>query len=249
MELRVISTGSSGNAYLLTAESGHALLLDAGVPISRILAAIGSQRTIQGCLLTHEHGDHSAAVLALTERGVDVYSSEGTLNKLSASPTRSRRLKAIPAGLDCQIGNFTVKAFDTQHDAMQPFGFIIRDNISRETVLYATDTYYLHHTFPGITYWLVECNFIEEIACEQFMEGKISKELQLRLGKSHMSLRRLKNALASNDLTLTHCIVLVHLSDERSDEARMIREIENHTGIKTVAAVNGTTIQLSRTPF
>lgn len=245
----MISSGSRGNAYLLTTESGHSLLLDAGVPISRILAAIGSQRSIQGCLVTHEHGDHSAAVLALAERGVDVYGSVGTLNEMADSPNRSRRLKAIPAGEDQQIGTFTIKPFDTQHDAVQPFGFIIKDNISQETVLYATDTYYLRYTFPGITYWIVECNYVEEIAFEQFAEGKISKELQQRLGKSHMSLRRLKNVLASNDLTKTHCIVLVHLSDERSDEARMIREIEEQTGIETIAASNGQTIRLSQTPF
>lgn len=245
----MISTGSRGNAYLLTTESGHSLLLDAGVPISRILAAVGSQRSIQGCLVTHEHGDHSAAVLALAERGVDVYASAGTLNEISDSSNRSRRLKAIPTGEDQQVGIFTIKPFDTQHDAAQPFGFIIQDDISHETVLYATDTYYLHYTFPGITYWIVECNYIEEIAYEQFAAGKIGKELQQRLGKSHMSLRRLKNALAANDLTNTHCIVLVHLSDERSDEARMVREIEQQTGVRTVAANSQQMVQLNKIPF
>jgi hypothetical protein len=64
-----------------------------------------------------------------------------------------------------------------------------------------------------------------------------------------MSLRRLKETLAANDLRQTHCIVLVHLSDARSNEERMVTEINQQTGITTVAASTGIDIPLERAPF
>ena len=64
-----------------------------------------------------------------------------------------------------------------------------------------------------------------------------------------MSLRHLKEALLANDLSKTLKIVLVHLSDSRSDEQRMVKEIREATGIETIAASNGMSIPLQLCPF
>ena len=67
MELQVISTGSTGNCYVLWDE-GKALLLDAGISIQRIMRAINFQaERVMGCLVTHEHGDHCLAVKDLNQ--------------------------------------------------------------------------------------------------------------------------------------------------------------------------------------
>lgn len=139
--------------------------------------------------------------------------------------------------------------FETQHDAAEPLGYLVRHEATGETAMYATDTYYLRYTFPGIHYWIIECNYCDEILEQSVQDGTIDAGLRGRLLSSHMSLRRLKDALAANDLRTTAKIVLVHLSDSRSDEQRMVREIEEQTGIDTVAASNGMSIDLSLTPF
>lgn len=55
MKLRIIGTGSSGNAYLLE-RNGHTLLLDAGVKIKQIKAALDFDLTkLDGVLITHNH--------------------------------------------------------------------------------------------------------------------------------------------------------------------------------------------------
>ena len=65
-----------------------------------------------------------------------------------------------------------------------------------------------------------------------------------------MSLRRLCDALEANDLTETRAIVLVHLSDERSDEKQMVETIKATAGIEDVwAAEAGKTYKLNLTPF
>jgi len=248
MTLQVIGTGSAGNAYALHSETGKTLLLDAGVPIRKIIQALGGLEGVEGCVITHEHNDHSAAANDLASRGVDVYASEGTIGCISASPLL-RRFKAVFAGCTEVIGEFTVLPFEAQHDAVQPNGYVIRHEPTGDTLLYATDTYYLRNTFPGVHFWLVECNYTDELAIEAKESGQIDERLRERLITSHMSLRRLKDALAANDLTQTHKIILIHLSDERSDAGRMVSEISDQTGIETVVASAGETINLSRVPF
>lgn len=236
MKLTVIGTGSAGNCYVLDAGK-ESLILDVGFPLRNILPYISDFRKVQGCLLTHEHLDHAKGAKQMSMRGIKVYTSAGTKDALNLDA-----LNAVEAMKPFRCGNFTVMAFDTQHDSTEPFGFLIRYEPTKETVLYATDTYYLAYTFPNVNYWIVECNF-----CEELIDSETNQVLKRRLMKSHMSLRRLKDALQHNDLSCTEKIVLVHLSDLRSNELKMMMDIEQLTGVETVAAENGMKIEL--TPF
>lgn len=249
MKLGVVGTGSKGNCYVLSGDNGESLILDAGMPIKSVIPFIPDFRKIRGCLIGHEHGDHARYWQEYGKRGINVYGSIGTLTAmnpkgpLDMSSLTCKRV-IIPNVDWLKIGAFTVGAFPTQHDAAQPTGFLIRYNPTGEQIIYATDTYYLAHTFPGITYWIIECNY-----CEDLIEAETDLALRSRLLESHMSLRRLVDTLNANDLSQTAKIVLVHLSDQRSDEARMIREISAVTDAEVVAAHNGDDIELSRTPF
>lgn len=248
MELLVIGTGSSGNAYLLQAGSS-ALLLDAGLPIRQIVRAVPDWRRIAGCLITHEHGDHAKSADAVAEMGVKTYMSAGTAEAIRKDGclTAFNTLQMLSAA---SIGEFTVLPFETQHDASEPCGYLIRYEPTGETALYATDTYYLRQTFPGVHYWIIECNYVDELMDAQQDDGTLSPALRSRLKKSHMSLRRLLDALRANDLRKTRAIVLVHLSSERSDERAMVQAVKEVTGIENVvAATAGTSIPLELNPF
>jgi len=248
MELQVLGSSSAANCYALHA-GGSVLLLDAGVSIQRIMREVGNWRGIAGCVITHEHGDHSKSAAALALMGVEVVMSAGT----AAAITFAGGLTPfnMPESLcTIRLGNYTILPFDTQHDAIQPYGYVVRYEPTGETLLYATDTYYLKHTFPGIHYWIAECNYIDDVVNDQVDGGEVSPALRQRLKKSHMSLRRLVDALKSNDLRKTRAIVLVHLSDERSNERAMIQTIKEVTGIEEVSvATAGSTIPLQLSPF
>lgn len=248
MELQVIGTGSSGNAYVLRA-GDDALLLEAGLPIRRIMRAIPDWQHLAGCLITHEHGDHAKSALDVARMGVPVYASTGTIHSI-ASDGCLTLLNAAQMLSPFMVGGFTVLPFETQHDAQEPCGYLIRHNASGEVALYATDTYYLAYTFPGVHYWIVECNYIDELMDEQQEDGKLTAALRHRLKRSHMSLRRLIAALEANDLSKTRAIVLIHLSDERSDERAMEQAIRTASGIENVvAARDGMTIPMELSPF
>ncbi len=251
MKLKVFGTGSSGNCYALQEEKryGHTLLLDAGLPIHRLDGKLYDDwKMIAGCLITHEHADHYQSAHKLASWGIPTYATPGTI--AAAKEGRLTAVNAAPMLQEIEVGNFTVLPFPTEHDAAEPCGWLIRSNYTGETALYATDTYYLRNTFPGVNYWIVECNYCESIVAKQMEEGQLSEQLRNRLLKSHMSLRRLCDALQANDLRETRAIVLIHLSDERSDEKLMVDTVKEATGIEDVfAAANGKTYSLNLTPF
>lgn len=249
MRLYVAQTGSAGNTYILSGDDGESLILDAGAPVKSVLPYIPDVRKVRGLLVSHEHGDHARYWQEYGKKGIRVIGSHGTLSALNSKGpldfcSMACKVAIVPLEDVLNFGAFTVMAFLTQHDAAKPTGFLIRYRPTGEQIIYATDTYYLAHTFPGITYWIIECNY-----CEDLIEAETDLALRSRLLESHMSLRRLVDTLNANDLTQTAKIVLVHLSDKRSDEARMIREVSAVTDAEVVAAHNGDDIELSRTPF
>lgn len=74
MILECIATGSSGNCYILQADNGERLVLDAGISISRLKQAIDFDiKTLRGCLITHRHKDHARCVDELERIGAYVY--------------------------------------------------------------------------------------------------------------------------------------------------------------------------------
>lgn len=249
MRLYVAQTGSAGNTYILSGDDGENLILDAGAPVKSVLPHIPDVRKVRGLLISHEHGDHARYWQEYGKKGIHVIGSHGTLSALNSKGpldfcSMACKVAIVPLDEVRNFGEFTVMAFPTQHDAAEPTGFLIRYRPTGEQIVYATDTYYLKHTFPKTTYWIVECNY-----CEDLIGAETDEVLKQRLRESHMSLRRLVDTLKANDLTQTAKIVLVHLSDKRSDEARMIREISAVTDAEVVAAHNGEEIELSRTPF
>lgn len=56
MKLKVIGSGSSGNAYILESENGEKLILEAGVKIMRYKEALNFDiKGIRACVVTHAH--------------------------------------------------------------------------------------------------------------------------------------------------------------------------------------------------
>lgn len=237
MRIKVIATGSRGNCYLLTAGEGSSeasLLLDAGIRYDELIRGANALQGVCGALVTHEHQDHIRCAARLAWLGVPVYMSRGTAAAAGIGSFRAAEDKC-----QLRIGPFTVLPFRTEHDAAEPLGFLIR--VAGTTLLYATDTYYVRYRFPGVNWWLIECNYVDEL-----VENMENVKLRERLLKSHMGLRRLKELFRANDLRDTRGVILCHLSDERSDEARMVREIEEVVGVPVLAATAGMEVELCK---
>lgn len=227
MDITVIASGSSGNAYRIS-DGDTALLLDAGIPLQRIKQALNFRvRDIAGCLITHAHGDHAKAAGDLVKAGVDVYTSQGTID---ACRLTGHRIKPVKALQEVMIGTFAVLPFDVQHDAPEPLGFLLTSRRTGEKLLYFTDTYYLKYRFTGLTHIMGECNYSMDIVEQSVRNGYIPPELVPRLIKSHMSLEHFLDLLKANDLHEVKQIYLLHLSNNNSDAERFREAVQKLTG-------------------
>lgn len=227
MDITVIASGSSGNAYRIS-DGDTALLLDAGIPLQRIKQALNFRvRDLAGCLITHAHGDHAKAAGDLAKAGVDVYTSQGTID---ACRLTGHRMKPVRALQEVMIGTFAVLPFDVQHDAPEPLGFLLTSRRTGEKLLYFTDTYYLKYRFTGLTHIMGECNYSMDIVEQSVRNGYIPPELVPRLIKSHMSLEHFLDLLKANDLHEVKQIYLLHLSNNNSDAERFREAVQKLTG-------------------
>lgn len=227
MEIKVLASGSSGNAYRIS-DGKTSLLLDAGIPLKAIQVGCGFKVTqIQGCFVTHNHQDHSKAARDLIKLGVDIYTSQGTIDACGLTGHRVHPLKELR---EITVGTFKVLPFDVQHDAPEPLGFLFTSNETREKLLYFTDTYYIKYRFQGLTHIMAECNYDKETLQKSVYAGYIPIELVPRLMKSHMSLEHFLDLLKANDLHEVRQIYLLHLSNNNSNEKRFKEEVQKLTG-------------------
>jgi len=245
MQLKVLGSSSKGNSYLLISSTGQTLAIEAGVRFIDVKKALNFDVTkLIGCLITHEHGDHAKYFGQFTAAAIDVYCSEGTLNKLG----KHHRLHPMKAGVLRTIGEFRIIPFNVVHDAAEPFGYLINHPESGN-ILFLTDTFYSEFTFRNLNNIIVEVNYDINILEENIRSGRLNPSIRNRIVTSHMSLQTAKELLAANDLSKVNNIILIHLSDGNSHAENFKKEIELATGKTVTVADAGTTILINKTPF
>lgn len=226
MDIKVLASGSSGNCYYVS-DGDSPVLIECGLPWKQIQQGIGF-RTLElaGCLVSHEHQDHSKAVKEVMKAGIDCYISQGAAEALGLSGHRLHIIKALQR---FHLGGWAVLPFDTQHDSREPLGFLLA-NQDEDKLLYATDTYYLKYKFRGLTHILIECNYALDILQKNVAAGLVPAAVKDRVLRSHFSLENVKGFLRANDLSDVREIWLLHLSDGNSDAERFKREVRAISG-------------------
>ena len=246
MRLKIIGTGSAGNAYVLENEE-EALLIECGVKVSDIKKALGFDYSkVAGCIVTHEHGDHAKAINEMMNLGIEVYASKGTFE--CTAPFGNHRAKPISAREQFTVGNFKIMPFEIQHDAAEPLGFLISHR-DCGNVLFLTDTFYCRYRFPNLNNIIIEANYSKEIIDRKFGPESGKEFLRNRILKSHFSLENCKAMLSANDLSKVNNIVLIHLSDSNSKARQFHDEVAELTGKNVTVAENGMVIEFNKTPF
>jgi len=250
MKLKVLGSSSKGNCYILSTPTGS-LLLDCGLPWREIQKGLNFDLSdVLGCLVTHFHLDHLKSVRDVLRNGIDVWTSAETLNNLPPMKAGDYRLTYICAPkVQFKVCDFTVLPFSTEHDAEGSIGFIIQYKPTGEKLLYLTDSYYCKYRFKGLNYIMIECNYIKETLDWNIENGYVNEAMKPRLLQSHFSLENVKKFLQANDLSQCRKIVLLHLSYSNSDASRMVREINELTGIETLIADAGLELELEQYPY
>jgi phosphoribosyl 1,2-cyclic phosphodiesterase len=226
IEIKALGSSSKGNCYRVT-DGSTSILLECGLPYREIQKGFNFQMSsIAGCLVSHEHGDHSKSMKDVLKAGIDVYASKGTFEALNIN---HHRTKLVEAKKQFRMGTWTILPFDVQHDVSEPYGYLLA-NQQGEKLLFATDTYYIKYRFPGLTHLMVECNYSLDILNQNIASGSVPKVMKKRLLRSHFSLENVKEFLRVNDLSKVQEIWLLHLSDSNSNADLFKKEIQELTG-------------------
>jgi phosphoribosyl 1,2-cyclic phosphodiesterase len=233
MNFKPIASSSKGNAYLITSPGVPSLLIEVGIPVRRIREALGFNLSdVAGALVSHQHGDHASGAKDILKAGIDVYTSRETAEAIGIED--HYRFGELLSGETTTIGSWKVLPFDLAHDAPCQGFFIQAPDGDR--LLFVADTSYIRNQFEGINILAIECNNVEEVLSENIVSGAVPASLGHRVRRNHMSLQRVIGMLKANNLSVCREIFLLHLSDNNSDEARMVRTVQEQTGIPTRAA-------------
>lgn len=229
LTIKAIASGSRGNAYLLDDGAKHQLLLECGIPFAKLIKALRFDISkLSGCLVTHEHKDHSYAIRELLRYGVDVYCSRGTAE--ACKVVGHHNLHVVTVKKPVVLPGFSVIPLRAEHDAAEPLLYLIRG--SGFLLLFATDTYYIRYKMPvDLTHMMIECNYSMERLNENISSGEIDHIRKRRILYSHMNLDTLKGFIKENDFKRLQRIFLIHLSNDNADTSLFVEEIEKLTGV------------------
>lgn len=214
-------SGSTGNLYRASNDTGS-LLIEAGVSVARIKQALNFKLSeVSGCLVSHRHKDHCAGVPGLVNAGIDCYLSAETAKSMNLNG--SHRAHIIEPLVQFTAGAWTVLPFPTQHDTPGALGFLISDG--KDKLLFATDTFYIHHRFEGLTHIAIECNWSKHT-----LAPNLDPVIKKRLYRSHFSLENVIKFLKANNLQHVREIWLIHISDGNGDPERFQLAVQKEVG-------------------
>lgn len=233
IDIKVFGSGSSGNCYLANI-NGTQLLIECGLPFKAIQKALNFKlSSIEACLVTHEHIDHSKAVKDLIKNSINVYATKGTFDALNVKSHRAILFPKDTEDTYCYMffNRFCILPFQAIHDAQEPVSFYIKDIHTKESLLFVTDTAYMPYKIPNVDVLMVECNYVKNVINTNLKNESLNLILRNRIVKNHMSLETLLNALKQANLSNLKKIYVLHLSDANSQEKVILEAIQKQTGV------------------
>jgi len=241
MELKVISSSSLGNCYILCNETS-ALIIEAGVPFAKVEQALDFKIfNIEGCILTHRHLDHFKYANEYAKRGISIFCNE---NVFEAADLRWKyKFNIVEHNKTFTLGDFTIKPFNLIHD-VPCFGFYIK-HPETGNFIFATDTSQIPYRFGKLHNILIECNYEDNI----IDTNETHYKLRDRVVNSHLSLKQVTEFLKMQDLSELNNLVLLHLSESNSNIQQYKREITKEIGHPVEIALPELQLTFNKEPF
>ena len=166
MRFKSLGSGSSGNATLVQSTGADScnVLIDCGFGLRQLLQRLGktgvSPTQLDAIFITHEHGDHTGCVQALSnEFNIPVWMSAGTAAAMGYVDA-SGLLRTASDGDVIDLDGLQLCPFTVPHDAREPLQLTCTDGAAKLGVL--TDlghaTAHVLDQLQGCHALLLECN-------------------------------------------------------------------------------------------
>jgi phosphoribosyl 1,2-cyclic phosphodiesterase len=225
MKLKCIATGSTGNCYTLTSESGETLILDCGIPIKEIKKGLDwNIKDVVGVLCTHKHLDHSKSIKDFEAMGIPVFAPYRSLKPMIIG---DYRLKIQAFDLTTIDGSWTHTNADGTPCPI--YGFLITHK-EMGKMLYITDCEVVKWKFKGINHILLGVNYDKDLVDTDNPKAN-------HVFRGHLSIDTACDFVKANDSDSLQNVIMCHLSSENADKDIFIEKMEN--------AVNGANVDVA----
>ncbi|MCB5270470.1 MAG: MBL fold metallo-hydrolase [Candidatus Cloacimonetes bacterium] len=124
----VLASGSKGNCILIRSRN-TALILDAGISLKRVWAALEAldvpRHTIKAVIVSHEHSDHTRSAGAMARSlKIPLYISPDTYDYCAHRLGKVESwLRYFESGIEFLVGDILVRPFRSSHDAIDSNNF------------------------------------------------------------------------------------------------------------------------------
>lgn len=226
MKLKCIATGSAGNCYTLTSDSGETLILDCGIPIKEIKKGLDwNIKDVVGVLCTHKHLDHSKSVKDFETMGIPVFAPYRSLKPMIIG---DYKLKVQAFDLTTVDGRWTHTNADGSECPC--YGFLIT-HPEMGRMLYITDTELIKWRFKDINHILLGVNYDKDLI-DKDNTGKAN-----HVFRGHLSIDTACDFVKANNSDSLQNVIMCHLSSENADKDSFIEKMKN--------AVNGANVDVA----
>ena len=133
MQLTVIGSGSSGNAYIIVGKNGTQIMVDCGFRfctlkqrMSECALEVDATRAV---FFTHDHSDHCAGAAAFHKRcpGAHFFANGNTADAIAEKTGLHDGWDVFETADSFEFEEFSVTTFSVPHDAADPVGYVISD--------------------------------------------------------------------------------------------------------------------------
>lgn len=215
MQLHCIATGSSGNCYTLTSNSGETLILDCGIPIKEIKKGLDwNIKDVVGVLCTHQHLDHSKSVKDFEAMGIPVFAPYRSLKPMIIG---DYKLKVQAFDLTTVDGRWTHTNADGSECPC--YGFLITQP-EMGKMLYITDTELIKWRFKDINHILLGVNY-DKYLIDRDNTGKAN-----HVFRGHLSIDTACDFVKANRSDRLQNVIMCHLSAENADSDSFIEKMK-----------------------
>ena len=236
MKIHCIGSSSSGNSYVITS-NGNKLIVELGCNFKEVLKAVDYDLTsIEGCLVSHCHSDHSAYITKALEYQIPVYGNKDVVDKYLYVHCLTQKYRY-------SIGKFKVQCLKVPHNALC-YSFIIKCP-SGEKILFATDLSKFNYKVSGCDVIMMEANYDEDIIYEALARGEVVRSQS----ENHLEIKDCMEAVERCVDTNTQLIILLHMSDGYSDEKRFQKMVHEATGKRVGVAHAGQVYEINESDF
>lgn len=219
MRFAVLGSGSGGNAAVVEC-GGLRLMIDAGLSAKQLTMRLGllgiDPASLDGILLTHEHGDHVRGLkIFLKQNPVPVFTTPATARVVRETGIEGGTWKCFEAGQEFSIGGISVETFAIQHDAVDPVGFVVSDQTRRLGFL--SDAGFVTRSMTdrlrGLAGIFVEANYDEDLLeADTKRPWSIKQRISSRHG--HLSNSQVTELIREISHPELGRVVLGHLSSD-----------------------------------